>query len=75
MYYKFNETKISQLKEDTTNEKQKNKELAAITAINNLPTVDALTLEYLKAVENARQLVKVANNDTAIKMASFVARR
>ena len=60
------ESKISQLKDNSTDEKQKNKELAAITAINNLPTVDSLTLEDAKAVTNARHLVKVANNDAAI---------
>ena len=60
------ESKISQLKDNSTDEKQKNKELAAITAIDNLPAVDSLTLEDTKAVTNARHLVKVANNDAAI---------
>ncbi|MFU7516067.1 hypothetical protein [Clostridium sp. HCS.1] len=60
------ENKIAQLKEDTTDKAQKNKELAAIKAIDNLPEIDALTLEDEKAVIKARKLVSIANNDAAI---------
>ncbi|MDU5108717.1 hypothetical protein [Clostridium sp.] len=60
------ENRITQLKEDTTDKAQKDKELAAINSIESLPEIDALTLEDEKAVINARELVSIANNDAAI---------
>lgn len=61
------ENKIAQLKDEKAKEEeQRNKELEAISAIDKLPEISKLKLKDESDVIKARELVTIANNDSAI---------
>lgn len=61
------ENKISTLKEERNKqEEQKKKETAAIEAINKIPDINKITLNDEANILDARKLVEIANNDSAI---------
>lgn len=61
------ENKITQLKDEKAKEEeQRNKELAAISAIDKLPKLKKIKLKHESDVIKARELVTIANNDSAI---------
>ncbi len=61
------ENRIATLKaEKVKEEEQKAKENAAIDAIDKLPALENITLKNEEAIKAARELVTIANNDSAI---------
>lgn len=60
------ENKIEELKIEKIKQEQILKENAAISAIDKLPTLETLTLKDEDVIKAARNLVTIANNDSAI---------